>query len=278
MRKLIILRIVLLFMFLGSVYAAYANSNDNSIISPIVRNKYRNTRYGQDRFDENTYHALPKVLQSQTASMWHLTTEEYQRYLFYMNHSPEGVRYRDRNLDPNIIMAMESQSPDKFKKYIRNAVLDEHTALVKLLRVNAAFSRMAKEMYRNEKPIEWHPVQKTFDVMNYHLPLNGDKLYLFIRVKSPRIRQEAIQHLLKTIHTQTTTQLNIYDVSNTSKKAIIQFAEREDITPADVQQSKITLNHGEQFMVLLEKSAQLKISAPTLIILRSGQYIRGRIQ
>ncbi len=81
------------------------------------------------------------------AQSWHLSRSQWQQYQHIIHTSAIGSIYAKRHLDPNIILALASDDPAMIKNYVRQAVINEHSQVSKLLAINALFEKIAKARY-----------------------------------------------------------------------------------------------------------------------------------
>jgi len=114
----------------------------------VVKNEYLLSQMTHSIFDK-----FADEQQKEIATLWSLTVADYQRYLWLMQYTPSGVYYHDKNLDPNWILGMNATSEQDRQKFVVIALKNERERVSKELVFQREFTRLAKALYPNEKPI-----------------------------------------------------------------------------------------------------------------------------
>lgn len=104
------------------------------------------------------YEKLPIDKQKETAAIWSLSVTEYQRYLWLMEHTQNGVYYQHLHLDPNWVLGINATNEQERKKYVTIALKNERERINKELAFQREFSELAKHLFPNETPIRWNPL------------------------------------------------------------------------------------------------------------------------
>jgi hypothetical protein len=92
--------------------------------------------------------------QQTLATIWGLNATEYAHYLDLMEHSVDGLYYRDQHLDPAWILGINAKTDEEQRKYVTLAILHERERMGKLLRFQQAFDRIQRELFPVDKPIQ----------------------------------------------------------------------------------------------------------------------------
>lgn len=91
--------------------------------------------------------------QQTLAAVWGLNAVEYAHYLEVMEHSVDGLYYRDQHLDPAWVLGINAKTEAEQRKYVTLAVLHERERMRKLLRFQQAFDRIQHELFPTDQPI-----------------------------------------------------------------------------------------------------------------------------
>lgn len=134
--------------------AAWAANNDNApaTSSPSAIASVKD-EYTATKMTEHVYEALPTEQQKVLASMWNLTISDYQHYLWLMQNTSNGLYYQDKHLDPSWILGMNAKDDQERQKYVVIAIKNERERITKELAFQREFTRLTKELFPNEKPI-----------------------------------------------------------------------------------------------------------------------------
>lgn len=124
-----------------------SDNNQNNIVA--THTEYLPTQITQSVFDK-----LSSKQQQAVASMWNLSISDYSHYLWLMNNTPNSIYYTDKKLDPAWILGMNASSEQELQKYVVIALKNERARVQKELAFQREFTRLAKELYPNEKPID----------------------------------------------------------------------------------------------------------------------------
>jgi hypothetical protein len=122
------------------------------MMAPLAErtSRYRLTEINSSRFVE-----LSQTEQKNVAFVWGLSANEYAHYLQLMENSPNGLHYRDQHLDPSWILGMNAKTEEERRKYVTLAVLHERERMAKLLVFQQAFDRVQRELFPDNKPIQF---------------------------------------------------------------------------------------------------------------------------
>ncbi len=201
------------------------------------------------------------------AGIFNLSVEEYQQYLHYMDDSMDGYEYQ-HNTNPNLILAMHTHDKSKYRQYIKNAVIEDHDAIARILKVSNDYTRVAKEVYPNELPIMTPQIRAH---MNHELQA-GDVAQLYCDINAPSCANLLGIVLPKVMKIHGVT-LDIFAVGQINKINIVSFAKRNGISPQLVDSHKVTLNYGSSAFHALEQQAHKKLTLPFLLVRRNGVEI-----
>lgn len=102
----------------------------------------------------SSFEKLSTEQQQSIASEWGLSTTDYSRYLWLMSNTSNSLYYADKNLDPTWILGMNAKNSQELEKYATIAVKNERNRIQKELAFQREFTRLAKELFPNEKPID----------------------------------------------------------------------------------------------------------------------------
>ena len=163
MKKLIILGSLLLIL-LGHSFS-YAQI---PVATPIqtTTSEIQPLSITMSQFDQ-----LSMDQQKNIAAMWHLDMKDYRQYLWLMQNTPNGLYYKDRNLDPSWILGFNSKNDDDFKRYVTVAIQNERARIEKELAFQRAFTRIQQEMYPNDLPIRYSSQDQNKNTINKLLNL-----------------------------------------------------------------------------------------------------------
>ena len=227
-----------------------ASNTVNGIRSPLVA--------------DSKYTHMPRAQQEKLARIFDLKPKEYTQYLHYMNDSIDGFEYQ-LSTNPNLVLASHSlKNPVKYRRYIENAIREDHDAIGRFLRVSSDYTTFARALYPNEKPIA---TPKTIAGGGLR---EGDVLQLFCRLGDPTC-SEILGKIKGPVLKTSGARLDIFAVGeHVSKSAIIKFAKANQISPGVVRARKITLNFGQNALSRLKKSTKGQVSLPVIMLRRNG--------
>lgn len=103
---------------------------------------------------KSIFENLSTEQQQSIASEWGLSTTDYSRYLWLMSNTSNSLYYADKNLDPAWILGMNAKNSQELEKYTTIAVKNERNRIQKELAFQREFTRLAKALFPNEKPID----------------------------------------------------------------------------------------------------------------------------
>lgn len=145
-------------MFVTCFALADTNVSTNAAISTTDNNQHNivatHTEYLPTQITQSTFDKLSPEQQQAVASMWNLSVSDYSHYLWLMSYTSNSIYYADKNLDPTWILGMNASSEQELQKYVIIALKNERTRVQKELAFQREFTRLAKELYPNEKPID----------------------------------------------------------------------------------------------------------------------------
>lgn len=131
----------------NSTISSSNNNNQSNIVA--THNEYLATQITQSIFEK-----LSSEQQQAISSMWGLSVTDYSHYLWLMSNTTNGIYYADKNLDPNWVLGMNATSEQEQQKYAVIAIKNERARIQKELTFQREFTRLAKELFPNEKPID----------------------------------------------------------------------------------------------------------------------------
>lgn len=109
--------------------------------------------------------------QKSIATMWHLDMKDYRQYLWLMQNTPNGLYYKDKNLDPSWILGFNAKNDEDFKRYMIIAIQNERARIEKELSFQRAFTRIQQELYPNDLPIHYSSQNESQNAINKILNL-----------------------------------------------------------------------------------------------------------
>lgn len=119
-----------------------------------LKNEYLPSQMTHSIFDK-----LANEQQKEIATMWNLTVADYKHYLWLMQYTPNSIYYHDKNLDPSWILGMNAATVQDRQKFVAIAITNERERISKELAFQHEFTRFAKALYPNEKPISLNKEQ-----------------------------------------------------------------------------------------------------------------------
>lgn len=231
--------------------------------SNILQTKLTQKKYLKEVISVPEFDSYTEEKQKKITSVYSLKVDEYKQYLHFMNYSYDGVAY-EANTNPNIILAIHAKSRDEYERYLENAVRADHEALDKMLRVSTDYTRKAKELYPNEKPVMTK--QMRMGIKNWiH---KRDIIQLYCKIDDPRCTK-LIEFILPTIKNESDIRLDFFAVGQKDKISLFKFSKNQGITPELVSSNKVTLN-------LFDKVANQVL--PKILVKRAGSQIPVTIE
>lgn len=91
------------------------------------------------------------------AQSWGLSTTDFQKYQQLMNTTRYGSYYKDKDLDPNLVLAFAATNQADYNRFLAQAVKNDHDRIARELKVSVDYQAMSKKLYPNEKPIQEKP-------------------------------------------------------------------------------------------------------------------------
>ncbi len=146
-----------------SLKTAFAQLDNEKIITPNDAPTSRLTaspihavkdHYLPSEITEDSYEKLSTDKQKEMSAIWNLSITEYQHYLWLMEHTQNGEYYRHLHLDPNWVLGINAANEQERQKYAMIALKNERERINKELAFQREFSRLAQQLFPNEKPIQ----------------------------------------------------------------------------------------------------------------------------
>lgn len=213
------------------------------------------------------YNALPQGEQNRISGIFNLKPKEYATYLHYMNDTMDGYEYQ-KNINPNIILAIHAGDGVLRQHYLSNAVKADHRAVSNMLKVSVDYTKTVRQLYPNEKPIMTPAMQAAV-----HNHLNSDDtVQLFCRPEGA-VCGDLLGVIMKPTLQSNGARLDLFFVGNVKRQDIVKFAKSNNIAAKNVLQRRITLNFGNKPFKALETEAHHKLPLPYLIVRRDGKSI-----
>ena len=239
-----------LFLFLGfTVIPAFSDT-----IQPI------NPQQTENKITE-TVTDQEEGLKDQ-ASMWGLSTDNFQHYLWLMKNTPSGHWYK--NLDPPEVLALNTKNSDQMMQYAKIQVQNMHMRVTRELTFDEVYSAAYKQLYPNEKAIMSANQSDQDTVLK-----SGDRVWLFVGINTP-LGSFAYQHLLKIVQATPNTVLDIYFVGkDVTQENIQHWALSMTIAP-NLINKQITLNFGNNRFDSITKGK--KINLPFVGIVHDNHF------
>ena len=239
-----------LFLFLGfTVIPAFSDT-----IQPI------NPQQTENKITE-TVTDQEEGLKDQ-ASMWGLSTDNFQHYLWLMKNTPSGHWYK--NLDPPEVLALNTKNSDQMMQYAKIQAQNMHMRVTRELTFDEVYSAAYKQLYPNEKAIMSANQSDQDTVLK-----SGDRVWLFVGINTP-LGSFAYQHLLKIVQATPNTVLDIYFVGkDVTQENIQHWALSMTIAP-NLINKQITLNFGNNRFDSITKGK--KINLPFVGIVHDNHF------
>jgi len=215
----------------------------------------------------NRYSELQKNEQQRIARIFNLTPREYGTFLHYMNDTMDGYEY-DQSINPNLVLAMHTQDPIRYKHYLENVARADHSALARLLKVTVDYPRIMKALYPNEMPIMTPAMRAS---MHNKLGV-GDVVQLFCHPHSV-VCSNIFNVIKEPILQSDGARLDLFFVGKIKRADIVSFAKLNNVSPKNVAARHITLNYGNDAFTALEKVTKHGLRLPYLLVRRNGKSI-----
>jgi integrating conjugative element protein (TIGR03759 family) len=269
---------IFLLVVTTSIFAA--NTSENNITtentsfksSSLINNKNNenneNAGIQLTKLAQKPYQQLSddqKQLLKKVAGEWGLTAEEYSKYLYYINYTPDATTYDKKTTNPLWILASHTQDKNLYNQYLKKAVEIEYNEVGRMLKVSQDFSVLAHEMHPNE-----YPVMAPWIITNRLQ--SGDIVQIFCDVKD-QTSSNVLDVVLPRIRDVSGARLDIFAVGKTTTKDIESFGIKNQIKKNEVNSKKITLNFGNKAFGLLESGAHKKLPLPFVVVRRDGKEI-----
>jgi integrating conjugative element protein (TIGR03759 family) len=244
------------FLLIAALNASAANTQTEN------KNTNENTN---TKIIYSSFQNLSKDQQKQIAKAWQITPKEYQKYLYYINYTPDKTTYDAATTNPLWILAAHTQDKKQYEEYLKKAVIIEHDEVGRMLQVGQDFSKMAKKLYPNE-----YPVMPPWLITDHLKP--GDTVQLFCKIND-QTSSNILGKMLPMIRRTFGAKLDIFAVGKFSGKDIVNFGIRNSISKEEVKNKKITLNFGNQAFDLLKSEAGKNLPLPFVAVKRNGKEI-----
>ena len=102
-----------------------------------------------------TFDKLPIEQQKILASSWSLEADDFSRYLWIIQNTPNGLYYADKHLDPSWILGFNAKDDDERKKFAIIAIKNERARIEGELAFQRIFTETQQKLYPNELPIQY---------------------------------------------------------------------------------------------------------------------------
>ena len=178
----------------------------------------------------------------------------------------DGFEY-NTNINPNIVLAMHTTSPQLYKKYLENAARADHEAVGRLLKVSLDYTAAMKSLYPNELPMMTPAMRASMNNVLH----SDDVVQLFCEPSNPTCNN-ILSTILPTV-THAGARIDLFFVGKPTRAQIIGFAKANNISNKAVHAHQITLNFGDEPFKALESSVGHKLPTPYLLVRRDGQSI-----
>jgi hypothetical protein len=121
-------------------------------ITTITQQSVKNN-YTLSELTPTIFSQLNIEQQKNIAEQWHLSIEDYTHYLSLMSNTPNGIYYKNRNLDPSWILGFNARDEKEREKYVVVAIQNERARIEKELAFQRDFTRLQQQLYPDLQPI-----------------------------------------------------------------------------------------------------------------------------
>lgn len=129
----------------------------SSLSQADKQNKFMTSKWSISEITPDVFTQLDIDEQKQIASLWHLSLEDYDHYLYLMNNTVNGIYYKDRNLDPSWILGFNAKTESERERFVLIAIQNERLRIAKELLFQQQFIALQKKYYPSLAPIRWNP-------------------------------------------------------------------------------------------------------------------------
>jgi hypothetical protein len=143
-----------LLLLSASIASAEENNNSAVTTSTITQQSVKDD-YTLSEITPAIFSKLNDDQKKNIADQWHLSVEDYTHYLQLMNNTPNGVYYKDRNLDPSWILGFNAKDEQERQKYVVIAIQNERARIEKELAFQRDFTQLQRQLYPNQNPVNW---------------------------------------------------------------------------------------------------------------------------
>ena len=284
-----------LFIFAGMVSAAPIEQS-NTQEKPLQKTQGLLSSW-TDSVNVNTlnaksYQALSEQAQNSIAQAYQLTPKDYITYLQINQSTPIGQTYKDRNMNPNFILAdyyLQQGNAKESNHYIRNLVRMEHDEAQRLLTIQRRFQHFAQQIYVNETPIQLKGTRPlsyisygakpkllaTNNLLNPNLSLLGissHAIYVFLVDSNDDVSyQPKLKALLNKLVNKKAVRLDIYFLNNVTRDQIINWVTANTLAPY-LRSKLVTVNFKGKFISSLSDDLHRQLKSGELFKNQQGIY------
>ncbi|HHI71480.1 MAG TPA: TIGR03759 family integrating conjugative element protein [Rhodobacteraceae bacterium] len=217
--------------------------------------------------------AATQAAQTQTLVMsyWGLTAAEYERYQQLM----KGIRgfISESNLPPLMALGIHAKTPQERRQYadrlVRVLYQDTERVLAFEREMQAAWRRFGKPMLDTAKIEAVLAQKRRRKAALVAGEAKSGRLALFVAANDRRC-PACLSEARRLAARRDLSGLDIYVVDSKEDDAIRQWARRAGITPDQVKNRKITLNHGASYYAL---HFGAKLPLPAVFARQGGRLV-----
>ncbi|MCK4609182.1 MAG: hypothetical protein KAT71_06860 [Gammaproteobacteria bacterium] len=253
--------IVLIFICSG----CFASEKEDVQKTEYTKMPLLNVIGGNKKDDFTQFQNLTAKQKHTMAKEWGLSPEQYTKYLYYINYTPDATTVDKNTTSPLLVLAMHAQNKAQYDGYIKQAVIIEHNEMARFLQVQHDFTKMVHQLYPKQYPItaSW---MKTSELQA------GDVVQLFCNTHNQTC-SNVLGAILPKIRKVSGARIDIFAVNKPTATQIVEFGKKNKISKKEVQSKKVTLNFGDKAFNLLEGETHKKLSLPFIVVRRNGKEV-----